>query len=62
VHGLRPVCYQLERDSSNDDPTLAREFREILLNVLGERNMRARGGGSLVFQVYYSDAVVRTLS
>ena len=64
VHGLRPVCYQLERGLASEDRTLSRQFRELLLHVLGERNMRARGGGllSMVFLVYYPDAVVKTLS
>ena len=59
VHGLRPVCYQIETDGT----LLTREFRQILLDVLGERHLRTRGGGLYhwVFQVYYPDAVVKAL-
>ena len=60
VYGLRPVCYQLETDGTD----LNREFRSILFEVLGERNLRSRGGGlyAWVFQVYYPEAVVKSLS
>ena len=60
VYGLRPVCYQLETDGTQ----LNRDFRSLLFQVLGERNLLSRGGGlhTWVFQVYYPEAVVKSLS
>ena len=58
VYGLRPVCYQIETEGG----PLTRQFREMLFHLLGERNFRSRGGGGWVFQVFYSEAVVKALS
>lgn len=60
IHGLRPVCYQLEGEGR---PELSREFRDIVFAALGEANFRRTPSGQHYwsFQVRYPEAVVKTL-